>query len=407
MKKNTLFVVLFFSPAAGLLAQNEFDLTGIIHRDDTLGVEGVEVQCSNCPQSSVVTDANGVYTFEGLTTGTSYTLAPKKTDGISEGLTVLDLIKIREYILFLEPLANPTRHLAADVNGSGGITTFDLVLIARVINGASDHFPLDSWTFLPAERTVDSLPASAEDANFVAIKMGDVVREDEVPFASVHPVFAFPLVQADAPGPVMTGMVVYGFSQIEGFQMSLSWDPDVLAFNEISSAILPGFNDSYYFLETPGKLNIAYISGSQITLADGQQILDLDFTVLNPAGPTAIQLHSEGIPFQVVAQGLKLVQDPLISSAHEAIDDAAFRISAGPNPAFAGQSAHLLIESDRPLEVQGLLTTVLGEEVWTNRWKVPAGVSGFACEMPAHPGIYFLRLWAPGAGMQVIRWVVE
>jgi hypothetical protein len=408
MEKKNLFSILFFLGAAAVTAQNEYDLSGLVHRDDTLGIEGVEVLCPNCVPGSVLTGPDGGYTFEGLSPGTSYTLTPKKTDGVSEGVTVLDMIQIREYILSLDSMANPTRLLAADVNGSGGITTFDLVLIARVIIGVEDQFPLDSWIFLPGNRTFNEEPATQEDAWFMGVKMGDVIREDEVPLASVHPVFSIPPVQASAVGPTEASMAVYGFSEIEGFQMSLSWDPGVLAFNGVSSDILPGFNQSNFNLESPGQLNLFYFTvQGQLTLPDGEEILSLDFTVLNPAGPVAIKTSPSGIPFQVVAQQSRLVQDPIIASSFEVVSPSVFRASAGPNPVVAGQSAQLWVESDRSLELQGLLTTVLGEKISANSWKITAGNSNLPIELPKHPGVYFLRLWVPGAGTQVIRWVVE
>ncbi len=408
MEKKNLFFIPFLLAVTALTAQNEYDLSGLVHRDDTLGIEGVEVLCPNCVPGSVLTGPDGGYTFEGLSAGASYTLTPKKTDGVSEGVTVLDMIRIREYIILGEPMANPTRLLAADVNGSGGITTFDLVLIHRVIIGVSDQFPLDSWIFLPGSRTFDDEPVNQEDAWFMGVKMGDVIREDEVPPASVHPVFSIPPVLANAVGPVVAGMSVSGFSEIEGFQMSLSWDPDVLAFNGVSSDILPGFDDFNFNLESPGKLNLMYFNAlGQLTLPDGQEILSFDFTVLNPSGPVAIKTASSGIPFQVVAQQSRLVQDPVISSSHEVISPSAFRVSAAPNPAMSGQCAQLVVESDRTLELYGQLTSVLGQEISTKTWNITDGSSNLQIELPKHQGVYFLRLWARGAGMQVIRWVVE
>lgn len=407
MEKKNLFFIPFLLAATVLTAQNEYDLSGLVHRDDTLGIEGVEVLCPNCVPGSVLTGPDGGYTFEGLSAGASYTLTPKKTDGVSEGVTVLDLIRIREYILFGEPMANPTRLLAADVNGSGGITTYDLALISLVIIGYYDQFPLDSWIFLPESRIFDNQPAAQEDAWFMGIKMGDVIREDEVTPASVHPVFSIPPVQAGAIGPAEVSMSVSGFSEIEGFQMSLSWDPDLLAFNGISSDILPGFSENNFNLESPGNLNLFYFNPGQLTLPDGQEILSFNFTVLNPAGTVTIKTSPSGIPFQVVAQQSRLVQDPVISSSHEVISPSAFRVSAGPNPALAGQGAQVWVESDRALELQGQLTTVLGEEISANTWKITAGSSNLPVELPSQPGIYFLRLWAAEAGMQVIRWVVE
>lgn len=56
------------------------------------------------------------------------------------GLTTLDIIAVQRHILGLEILPKPYGWIAADVNGSGTITTLDIVLMRQVILGMSTSF---------------------------------------------------------------------------------------------------------------------------------------------------------------------------------------------------------------------------------------------------------------------------
>ena len=71
--------------------------------------------------------------------------------------------------------------LAADVSGDDRISTFDLVLISKVILGINESFPTPSWRFQPAEKNISLDPATdnlraISGVDFTGIKMGDVTQ---------------------------------------------------------------------------------------------------------------------------------------------------------------------------------------------------------------------------------------
>lgn len=68
-----------------------------------------------------------------------------------EGVTVEDLFLIQKHILLTEPL-NGYRQLAADVNGSGTVTTLDMKYIKGLLMGIYNDFPhplAQPWVFVP------------------------------------------------------------------------------------------------------------------------------------------------------------------------------------------------------------------------------------------------------------------
>lgn len=70
---------------------------------------------------------------------------------LTNGVTTLDILLGTKHILGVEELDSPFKKIAADVNGSGTITTLDMVQMRQVILGIVDNFPSQtpSWRLLP------------------------------------------------------------------------------------------------------------------------------------------------------------------------------------------------------------------------------------------------------------------
>lgn len=66
------------------------------------------------------------------------------------GVTVVDIMRISEHILGIEPLENSFALLAADANNSGSVTTTDQVELRKIILGIYTELPNNSnWRFIP------------------------------------------------------------------------------------------------------------------------------------------------------------------------------------------------------------------------------------------------------------------
>ena len=65
-------------------------------------------------------------------------------------MTTGDILLLRRHILGLASLDSPYKLLAADVDGSGSLSTVqDLTRIRRFILGMTNTFPLGLWQFIP------------------------------------------------------------------------------------------------------------------------------------------------------------------------------------------------------------------------------------------------------------------
>ena len=143
---------------------------------------------------TALTDGAGVASFLAVPTCDDYVVdlnLAATGASAAAGLTVADLFAVGQHILGFAPLTAPHDLLAADVNRSGRVTSFDMSNMRRVLleldTAFLGHGPwrvLDATEVLPAGadalahpwRTQVSLPRLAADSSvsFTAIKVGDL-----------------------------------------------------------------------------------------------------------------------------------------------------------------------------------------------------------------------------------------
>lgn len=72
-----------------------------------------------------------------------------------EGVTTADLVRIRWHLLGREEFTAAWQYIAADINNSGSVSTFDLILLSRLILGIEAELPEQrSLVILPNEEWV-------------------------------------------------------------------------------------------------------------------------------------------------------------------------------------------------------------------------------------------------------------
>ena len=138
-----------------------------------------------------ITDADGRYEIT-VDANTSYRIRPMNNQDITEGVTAFDNVITSRHILGLQPFDSPYQTIAADVNKSGTITAFDIVLIRKVVLARDDAFENNtSWRFIDADfQFTDVINAAAapfmesfevtsdmgnvSNMDFIAVKIGDV-----------------------------------------------------------------------------------------------------------------------------------------------------------------------------------------------------------------------------------------
>ena len=136
----------------------------------------------------------GIISFHGdnfPSPGFHLKLHPRKSINPLNGVTTQDALLISKHILGIEPFTEPQQYIAADVNQDGHITTYDVVVLRKVILGISNNFPNNkSWRFWPSDYEFPNsanplVPLVPEGYNqihmtttihniFYGVKLGDV-----------------------------------------------------------------------------------------------------------------------------------------------------------------------------------------------------------------------------------------
>ena len=140
------------------------------------------------------TNDRGAFFFENFE-AEEYELAPGNPfdNNVRNGISTFDVLLLQKHILNLRPLNSPYKLIAADLNNSGDITAFDMLLLRQMILSVINEFPnTPSWRFVdaayefanvtnpfsepfPSSIDIDAKNAGpALDNRFIAIKMGDL-----------------------------------------------------------------------------------------------------------------------------------------------------------------------------------------------------------------------------------------
>jgi len=165
---------------------------GKITTESGAAMEAVAVAITGGMSEMQPTNIAGEYLFENLSKTESYTVQPMTGAQSKEGVSTFDIVLIQKHILDVESLDSPYKLIAADVNNSGSITTFDVVQLRRLILGVIEEFPNNtSWRYVatdyefpdaenpfandfPEHINYDQLFGKDLERNFIAIKVGDV-----------------------------------------------------------------------------------------------------------------------------------------------------------------------------------------------------------------------------------------
>ncbi|MEM6965786.1 MAG: dockerin type I domain-containing protein, partial [Bacteroidota bacterium] len=158
----------------------------------------MEVHLEGAQFDSTQLTSSGIFEFENVLLENDLTLTPFRNGDDVNGVNTIDMVLIRKHILGITYFDSPYKLLAADVNQSGTVTTFDLVIIRKVILHMIPNFPIDSWLFIDADydfqnpenpywedypKVKNFSPTAGEEYNFdfIGIKIGDV-NGNAIPF---------------------------------------------------------------------------------------------------------------------------------------------------------------------------------------------------------------------------------
>ncbi len=400
---------------------------GIIDTEDGQPVQDVNISLSGQQSSYWMTDPTGSFQFLNLPIGNDVTLTPIKDEDHRNGVTTFDLVKISQHILGLQLLDSPYKMIAADANRSGAITTFDLVEIRKLILYITEEFPSNtSWRFVPKDFVfqnphnpwaiqfpevinINNVPDDVLDADFIAIKTGDVNGSAEANiYGGTHDrttngsLVLFTQNRNWEKGEELVLDLTTDDFDVTGFQFTLQFDPTVLEFDGVAPSLADAGHFGYTFVQD-GILTVSW-NDHQNTWLNDQSIIRLMFKTKQPGQLSqTVQLNSRyttaeayDVSGEIMEVELAILKDP--TAGFELLQNV-------PNPFSETTTIGFRLAEASPAtisvtDISGrMVKSIVGEydkgfnEIQLNRNELPgAGIFYYRLDTPAHTATKMMLL---------------
>lgn len=353
--------VIFVTDSSNACVPRPGVIEGKIATEEMAMVEGAEVQLGGGARTVMMTKRDGSFYFDRIELNYNYTVAPSKRLDFTNGVSTLDLVRIKEHILGVRPLKGPYKMIAADVNDSRSITTLDMLQVQRLILNLVDKLPNNlSWRFIasahvfsdptnpwnfpfPETLTFNKLQDTVRNANFVAIKLGDVSGDAAANTSTVRSrttagVFevSVPTLRATAGEVLRIPLTAKDRHQFLGAQFTLEFDHSALRLLDVEPG-LAGEEQLGVFPED-GIVTLSWMAEKDTFSSN--VLATLVFRVLSPGvGNTALKLGSRPTAAEAYGLGEELYLPKLIfeKDVPQGPVEEATLFQNVPNP-FAGMT---------------------------------------------------------------------
>ncbi len=370
------------------------NIEGIIQTENGTPMGGIALELSGSLERNSITDETGAYSFEDVLLGGNYNITPSYGGAHNAGVTTFDLVLIGKHILSLQALDSPYKIIAADVNKSGTVTTFDQVLIRRIILGQSSEFTGNTaWRFVcgnyifedptnplaedfPEVQAYPVLGTGQVNTNFVAIKTGDVNNSVEMLITASASRgdnldkldFVIKNQNLEAGREVVLPIRAKNFNAIAGFQFALNFHEDQLDFKGIEAGVLDNFSGENLGLNQLGD-GVILISWNDIfdTNFNAEEVLfNLKFKAKNnTTWQEAIRLNEtymlpEGYA-GIEAEQIKLLNLHLHFEPVDGTVENVFDVQFYPNP--VQDICHISFGNNKAQMAQIVFTDLQGRKL--------------------------------------------
>ncbi len=379
------------------IGEHMLSVQGSIFTEEDEAVKEVDVVISGGASTTLITDNFGVFNYEVMS-GTSFEIRPEKLDNVKNGVNVFDMVDIQEHILGLELFDSPYQMIAADVNNSGTITVLDIVKIRLVILNINTEFGgTESWRFVPNDfvfpNPVDlnnfeesisfsQISSDRNDADFVAIKMGDV-NSTATLFTTNTPVetrtneYVYLLLENQKMKKgeqVEIPFFAKDFKTIAGYQMTLDFDDSALEFVEAKSNEKSNFPKEYFGTNDleKGLVLMNWVSGEALTVEDETQLFTLVFKVKKETTLKEV-LKITDQELQTVACNQEKDHLRIGLEFFEEIENSLSGISFSPNP--FSQKTLMDIQSEKEESAEIIFYDEVGRILKTNNSILQKGMN--------------------------------
>jgi len=307
---------------------------------------------------TTTTNATGNYSFSAVPAG-SYHFEVTTTKPWN-GVSAADVLLYRKHIASISLLEGIFLD-AGDVNASATITASDVLLIKKRIATIINAFPSGDWLFNNTPFTVEGNNVTR---HFNGLTFGDangsyVPEGNKSLVANQQGVLR--LAQS---GPmkeqVTIPLYVSDIRNMGSFQFTIQYDPDKLAFIEISGWYL-GIDEVVTGNPAPGTITLVWAAGtSGITIADGV-LCNLSFNALT-SGPSEIIFTGNPTPAEFTDYDGKPFQPELLKGVAGETVTTETTLFVYPNPGNGLFNVQMKKEDEGPVNIT--VVNALGNTVY-------------------------------------------
>ena len=297
-------------------------LAGYTLNSNLVSTGGVVTPITKIRQK-VVTDSCSNVAYDKLPFGGNYKLDIRATQSALinnhlNGVSTFDLLQISRHILAIQSFTSFYQVLAADVNRSNSVTSFDIVEIRKLLLGIYDTLPgIPAWRLIRPVVDPSNLigftavrdtyqinlsnlqtDSALYNLNFLAVKYGDVnqsasfgAEADDRDAGSALPLTMNATWAASGSEQSLDFRVLENV-RLDGWQIALQLDPAQMQLEDVE-----GIPVENYHLDANGVLRILWWGDKSSMLAAGNVLFSLKVKMLNAGDPTSmIRLDNSTIP---------------------------------------------------------------------------------------------------------------
>jgi HYR domain-containing protein len=335
-------------------------ISGQIFTEEYEPLENIDVNIDGGMSETALTFEDGYYEFGQVPQGYNYYIEPFYNQNPSNGVSTLDVILMQRHILEIALLDSPYKIIAADVDRSGYVSTFDMIELRKLILGIIPTFQTNtSWRFVDANYlfpnaenpftssfpefcSIINLDTEMSYMDFVGIKTGDLNNSAEVNVQGESESRNANTFHFNTEEQFLEKEEVYtvsirasDFEKVLGFQFSLQFDPDDLEFSGIGKSNLPFFNlDNFGFNFTDqGILTCSWYAINEVSMKPDEVLFDLKFRAKSKGRLSSfISLNSAYTRAEIYQIGSKISNLDLQFNTSQKIKASFELFQNRPNP---------------------------------------------------------------------------
>jgi uncharacterized repeat protein (TIGR03803 family) len=403
----------------------------IWENDDATGVGNATVTMSGEQSGSLTTTAAGTYSFTPAS-GSDITITPTKTTNKLNGLSTADVTRIQRHVANIEPLTDPYKMVAADVNKTNSVTSQDASIINQALLGSPTALNQikTSWRFIPVSHTLSLPPwgfpenlsltnvsGNMTNRDFYGIKTGDVASPFTNP-ANLQDGGNFVVLAQDqaleAGSQVTVAFGAAQFDDLAALQFALRFDADKLMLADVTPlGGLPLSTEHFGTYEiSEGLLKMAWAQAEGTVVEEAAPLFSLTFNVLSAGGllSEALQLDDTALESHAYTSDLS---DNKVELAFSSTTDAVSPVGQPrlallqnrPNP-FTGSTTIGFVLPEA-CEAQLRVYDASGRVLFAQQKYYPAGKHEELFESVGASGVLWYELTTPSGVLTRKMMVVE